>query len=112
MAEGNFGFRKNEDVGKDRYLQPQILKISTLESPGAGETLRLEGHLGGTCVAELRRSCDQVLLECRQLTLDLAGVSFIDRDGVRLLKRLKLLGVELRSCSPFVALRLQEGGVE
>ena len=93
---------------RDRYLQPHILKISTLESSGAGETLRLEGHVGGPWVGELRRSCDRVLSEGKQLTLDLAGVSFIDRDGVRLLRSLKRMGVQLRNCSPFVALRLEE----
>ena len=83
-----------------------------MESSGAGETLRLEGHLGGPWVGELRRSCERVLLEGKQLTLDLAGVSFIDRDGVRFLRSLKRTDVKLRNCSPFVALRLEEESVE
>lgn len=93
-------------------MNPQILKISSLESSGSGKTFRLEGHLGGPSVSELHRSCGQVLLQGRQLTLDLAGVSFIDRDGISLLKELKILDVKLRNCSPFVALRLQEGSVK
>lgn len=44
--------------------------------------------------------------------LDLSGVSFIDHDGVGLLRGLKRKNVELRDCSPFVALRLEEGGVK
>jgi len=93
-------------------LQPHILKISTLESSRAVDTLRLEGHLGGPWVDELRRSCDRVLLERKRLTLDLSGVSFVDHDGVRLLRSLKHKDVELRNCSPFVTLRIEEDSVD
>jgi ABC-type transporter Mla MlaB component len=92
-------------------LQPHILKISTLESSQAAETLRLEGHLGGPWVDELRRSCDQVLSKGKRLTLNLFDVSFIDRDGVALLRTLKRRDVEVRNCSPFVALQLEEDNV-
>lgn len=89
-------------------MHAHILKISTLQCSRAAETLRLEGHLGGPCVDELRRSCDRVLSQGKQLTLDLSDVSFIDHDAIGLLRRLKRRNVELRNCSPFVALRLQE----
>lgn len=87
-------------------MQPHILKISTLAISGTGETLRLEGHLGGPSVAELHRCCGGVLSTGRNLTLDLGGVSFIDRQGVALLRTLKLAGVALINCSPFVGLQL------
>lgn len=93
-------------------MQAHILKISTLESSRAAETLRLEGHLGGPWVDELRRSCDRVLSEGKQLTLDLSEVSFVDHDGIGLLRGLKRTNVKLRNCSPFVALRLEEDGVK
>lgn len=89
-----------------------MLKISTLESSRAGETLRLEGHLGGPWVDELRRSCDRVASQGKRLTLDLAEVSFVDHEGVGLLRSLKRTNVELTNCSPFVALRLEEGSVD
>ena len=81
-------------------------------SSRAAETLRLEGHLGGPWVGELRRSCDRVLSNGKRLTLDLADVSFIDRDGVGLLRTLKCAEVEVRNCSPFVALQLKGDSVE
>ncbi|MBV8476824.1 MAG: STAS domain-containing protein [Acidobacteria bacterium] len=93
-------------------MQPHILKISIFESSRAAETLRLEGHLGGPWVDELRRSCDRVRSEGKQLTLDLSGVSFVDHEGVGLLRGLKRRNVELRNCSPFVQLRLEEGGLK
>jgi anti-anti-sigma regulatory factor len=76
------------------------------------ETFQLEGRLGGVWVDELRRSCDRVLSEGKRLTLDLSGVSFVDRDGVGLLRSLKCANVELRNCSPFIALRLERNCAE
>ena len=61
---------------------------------------------------ELHRSCDRVLAEGKQLTVDLSGVSFVDHDGVRMLRTLKRTNVELRNCSPFVALRIEEDCVD
>lgn len=78
----------------------------------AAETLRLEGHLGGPWVDELRRSCDRVFSRGKRLTLNLSEVSFIDRDGVALLRALKRREVEVRDCSPFVELQLKEDSVE
>jgi ABC-type transporter Mla MlaB component len=92
-------------------LQPYVLKISTLVTSRTGETLRLEGHLGGPSVGELHRCCGGVLASGKELTVDLAGVSFVDPEGVALLKTLKLAGVELINCSPLLGLRLAEARV-
>ena len=94
------------------YLHPHILRISTVETSRTRETLRLEGHLGGPWVDELRRSCDRVLSHGRQLTLDLSGVSFIAHDGVGLLRALKVVNVELRNCSAFIALQIEGDSVD
>lgn len=101
----------NRSANKGRYLQSHILKISTLATSRSSETLRVEGHLGGPSVGELHRCCGGVLFSGRELRLDLAGVSFIDREGVALLRTLKLAGVELVNCSPFLGLRLAEDRV-
>ena len=97
---------------KGTRLQPYVLKISTQVTSHSGETLRLEGHLGGPSVSELHRFCGGVLSAGRNLSIDLEGVSFIDRDGVALLRTLKLSGVELINCSPFVGLRIAEDRME
>src|SRR5579864_8764173 len=101
----------NRSGKKGRYLQPHILKISTLATSSNGETLRVEGHLGGPSVGELHRCCGGVLAAGRELIVDLAGVSFIDREGIALLRTLKLAGVEVVNCSPFIGLRLAEDRV-
>jgi hypothetical protein len=89
-------------------VQPHILKISVAKSSTRNEVLRLEGHLGGPWVDELCHSCRCVLAVGKRLTLDLAGVSFVSREGVKLLKKLQEDEVQVANCSPFVALQLQE----
>jgi anti-anti-sigma regulatory factor len=43
------------------------------------------------------------------LRVDLGGVSFIDREGVELLLRLRGRDVALVNCTPFVAEQLKAG---
>ena len=83
-----------------------MLKIVAVESSREAVTLRLEGRVIGPWVGELRRSCDRVLAQGRRLTLDLGGVSFIDRDGTSLFRALTAPHVDFVTCSPFVAEQL------
>ena len=85
-----------------------MLKIAILETSGQAVTLRVEGRVIGPWVEELRRSCERALDRGGRLTLDLAHVSFIDRDGIALFRDLRDRHVALRNCSPFVAEQLRE----
>lgn len=84
-----------------------MLRISVLDSTGDAVTLLLEGQVIGDAVNALNSSCDHVLTEGRRLTLDLAGVSFIDRKGIALFHRLTARHVEVVKCSAFVAEQLK-----
>ena len=87
-----------------------MLRISVKEFSGYTATLHLEGHLVGPWVEELQLSCDQVLRESKRLTLDLTAVSFVDRDGLVLLRKLKRCEVAITNCSAFVAHQLKDDG--
>ena len=77
-------------------------------------TLLIEGKVVGEAVDELNSCCDQALAEGRRLTLDVAGVSFIDRKGVALFHRLAARHVSVVNCSAFVAeqLKVREPGID
>ena len=81
-----------------------------MDSTGNAVTLLLEGKVIGDAVDELNSSCDQALAEGRRLTLDLGGVSFIDRAGVALFHRLAARHVSIVNCSGFVAEQLKVRG--
>jgi len=78
-----------------------MLKIVVVET-GYAATLRLEGKVVGPWVDEVRRSCECALARGAVLTLDLTDVSFVDRDGVGLLRSLGRRGAVLLNGSVFV----------
>ena len=80
-----------------------MLKISQIEPINHAVTLRLEGRVVGPWVAELQKSCEEVLTARRSLKLHLADVEFMDAQGVALLSALRSRGVSLLDCSPFAA---------
>jgi ABC-type transporter Mla MlaB component len=72
-------------------------------------TLRLAGEVMGLEVAELDRVARELLAEERGVRLDLAGVTYVDDEGVALLRGLRAGGAEWENASSFV-LCLLEGG--
>ena len=83
-----------------------MLRIEPVERSAGDCVLRLEGEVVGPWVAEIQRSCDQALAAGVKLTLDLADVTFIDRPGVELFRRLMRVGVVVLNCSPFLQTQL------
>ena len=79
-----------------------MVRITVTGSTCNALTLLIEGKVIGEVVDELRSRCDQALAENRRLTLDLAGVAFIDRAGVALFHHLAARHVSVVNCSGFV----------
>jgi hypothetical protein len=85
-----------------------MLRISLIEAGDDSKILRLEGRVVGPWVGEVRRLCAP-LLGSTPLTLDMGDVSFIDADGLTLLRELEARRVNLTNCSPFVAEQIKGG---
>ena len=75
------------------------------------ELLRLEGQVTGPWVEELRRACAETLgsngHSRNGFVLDLAGVSFLDADGIALFRELAARRVLFTNCSAFIAAQLK-----
>ncbi len=84
-----------------------MLKIVLSQTSRNNPTLQLEGQVVGPWVEELRRSCETVLSTGAKLILDLSEVSFLDRDGVDLVRSLTNRNVALLNCSRFVVEQLR-----
>lgn len=70
--------------------------------------LRLEGQVRGEWIDELRHLSSEILQKPgTRLVLDLAQVSFIDADGLELLREMSSRHVSLINCSLFVAQQLK-----
>jgi ABC-type transporter Mla MlaB component len=88
-----------------------MVRISEIELSGEAATLRLEGRVLKALVGEVKSACEEHLLKGYRLTLDLADLSFADREGIALLQELMERGVALTNCSPFLNEELKQNGL-
>jgi ABC-type transporter Mla MlaB component len=86
-----------------------VLRISDCAGDGTPARLRLEGNLTGEWVALLQTECRRYLEAGEPLELDVAGVGFIDRAGVALVRGLLARNVRLVGAGSLVGALL---GVE
>lgn len=84
-----------------------MLRISEDRSSDDVTSLRIEGQATGRWVAEIRKACEPFLGNGRKMVLDLAGVSFADREAVRLFLEFRSRGVALINCSPLLTEQLK-----
>jgi hypothetical protein len=90
-----------------------MLKISqgTAQNEGGAICLLLEGQITGPWVEELRRVCADTLgnngRSTSHLVLDLAGISFLDADGIALFRELTARRVSFTNSSVFIAEQLK-----
>ena len=78
-----------------------MLKITVSGQDSSRRIIKLEGKLLQAWVDEVRRLCVEAE-EGSLPSLDLSGLSFVDRPGTELLQQLLRQGVLIESCSPFV----------
>ena len=84
------------------------LRITRKKRSRSRATLVLEGKVAAEWVDLLERECSDLLRLRLAVRLDLAGVTFVDRTGVRTLRRLDRKGVEIR-CRPGPVASVLEG---
>ena len=83
-----------------------MLRIDRIED-GNMALLKLEGRVIGAWVDEVRRSCRDALGRSAAVTIDLGAVSFVDSEGIVLLRELVGRRVALANPTPFVAAQLR-----
>ena len=71
-------------------------------------TLQLDGRVAGQWVCLLRESADSVLADGLRLTIDFKNISYVDCDGLALLKDLIKRGVGAVNAPLFVAEQIRK----
>ena len=75
----------------------------TVETVGAAETvLKVEGNVVAEWRAFLEHECQALLQHHRPLRLDLSAVSYVDREGLRMLRAFPPDQLILEGCSPLL----------
>ena len=87
------------------------MTLRITRADGSRRTLRIEGRLVTAWAALLERECSDLLRSGGAVCLDLAGVRFVDRDGVAALARLSGAGVEILCRDGAVASVLEGEGI-
>ena len=85
-----------------------MLKITRVASTNDEITLRLDGSVAGPWIELLAKSAESALAEGLRLTLDLENISFIDCEGLALIKNLMGRGVRQVNAPLFVAEQLRK----
>ena len=85
-----------------------MLRITTTTESGS-QTLKLEGRIGGPWVDELRETWSAVaeLSGPKSVSIDMRGVSYVDRRGAEFLLQMEGEGASLLRCSDFIRQLLQ-----
>ena len=73
------------------------------KSADGAAVLSLEGLVRGRFAEELRKTCEPILAAGSRLTLDLSQVTFIDAQGVTVLRELEKNHVVFSNPSSFVS---------
>jgi anti-anti-sigma regulatory factor len=84
----------------------RITRIDPIEDP---ETVKVEGRVAGPWVEELSRIAERALAESPRVVVDLSGVTFVDREGIELLRNLRARCAGLHGSSSYVAALLNGG---
>jgi anti-anti-sigma regulatory factor len=92
IAQGVFGF-----------LGLFMLMITRSEGSDLTRTIKLEGKLLGSWIAELESACRESLVAPERVCLDLCDLTYVDAAGARFLVRLIHDGARVVACSGFVA---------
>ena len=85
-----------------------MLKITRVASLNQEVTLRLDGRVAGLWVELLRTSAESVVEIGMRLTLDLENISYLDCEGVWLIKHLINRGTLVKNVPFFVAEQIRK----
>lgn len=83
-----------------------MLRIDKIEN-GRSTLLKLEGRIMGAWIDEVRRTCRDAIRRGLPVTLDVSAVSFIDAEGLVLLRELTAGAVVLVNTTPFIDAQLR-----
>jgi ABC-type transporter Mla MlaB component len=90
---------------------PTMLRITIDDLTPEKTRLTLEGRLVGPWVTVLRQECRALSCDRREVSLNLAHVTFVDASGVSLLRRLSDEGIAVHVTSAFVSELLNPGTI-
>ena len=86
-----------------------MIRITEILQEDGTVSLKLDGRVVGASASEVEKLCLHWRREKNKtVVLDFRGVSFIDRDSVKMLESIKDERVKIINCSPFIRSLLRD----
>jgi hypothetical protein len=85
-----------------RHFEGSMLRLTRTTRLPHEVVLVLDGQIVAEWVELLEDECLELLTSEQKLSLDLANVTYVDRRGARLLRRMASRAVPLINCPPLV----------
>lgn len=64
--------------------------------------MAIEGRIVSEWINVVETECQALLLRKQNVLLDLSGVNYVERKGVRMIRRLLCKGCRVVNCPPFI----------
>jgi ABC-type transporter Mla MlaB component len=87
-----------------------MFRITTVAESATEVTLKLEGRLMQDWVNDCESHCQQLLEQQRRVRLDCAAVTFVDRHGTNMLRRLAQQHLDIVNCPALIRALLEDHG--
>ena len=85
-----------------------MLRVTRADEQSDSVKLEVEGRIASTWTGVLEKECRVLLQNRKGVVMDFSNVTFIDRSGVIMLKKLISEGVEIINCSAYFESLLTE----
>ncbi len=89
-----------------------MIRITTMADDGQNVRLKVEGRIVENWITEIKKVCTSLLAQKKMIFLDFSHVSFIDRQGVKVLQRVLSDRVEIIGASRLVQALLESGSTK
>ena len=87
-----------------------MLRITTVYQDASATTLKLEGKVHAEWVAVLEEECLRQMHLRRRVLLDFSEVSYIDPQGIEMVRNIPNGHIRIINCPAFIAELLDRGG--
>jgi anti-anti-sigma regulatory factor len=87
-----------------------MVRITPIAANGSRVTLKLEGRLLADWVPLLERECQTLTAQHKEVRLDCSAITYMDDQGVEMVRRLRARGIGILHSSAFIDELLDRGG--
>ena len=89
---------------------PPMLRITPAAKNVGTVTLKLEGKIHGEWASLLEQECFRLVHQQKQVRLDFSGVSYVDPEGIQVVRNLLNGHIQIINCPRFIVELLDRGG--